>query len=251
LKTGQKYFTVAMLLISFNCAAFEVQGELGWSLLSVKSFNVQGTVEKVWVHSGERVKKGQLLAQLDRRSLVAVMEKHKASARQFDPLIFDAKVELNNAEELFERTVLSELDLQKKQGDVKELEAQQAVALADFKLAKIEYQDAQLKASNDARLVRVDITPGLVISDENMSEKKIILAKPDRMQARVTLSVEQAEKVQPGQKVSLNTNGGEHQGRVISIEQKVTQSDMYTINIEFEHNKDKMYLAGQKVSVKF
>jgi len=238
-------------LISFNAWAFEVEAVLDWLQPNFKSFYMTGTVEKVFVHSGQRVKKNQLLAQLDRRILATDIEKYKAGVKQLAPLIFDAQVEFNNAEELFSRTVLSEIDLQKKQGLLNRFQAQQAVAMADLKRAQIRFSDAQLKAPYDARLIRVDMVPGQVISKENMAIEKIILVQLGRMIARVTLSVDQAEKIHLGQKAKLNINGTEYQGAVISSEQLPDQTDRYTLNIEFEHNEKTVYLAGQKVSVEF
>jgi multidrug efflux pump subunit AcrA (membrane-fusion protein) len=251
LKIYRIFVSTALLLISFNSGAFEVNGILDWSELSVKSFSVQGFVEKVAVHSGELVKKDQLLAQLDRRSLLTIVEKNKAGVQQFDPLIFDARIEFNNAEELFERTVLSEVDLQKVQGVLKALEAQQAIARADLKLAKIQYNEAQLLAPYDARLVRVDLLPGLVISEENMSSSQIILAQLGSMRAIISLSVEQAAQITLGQKVKLNINGDQFQGVVISSVQQSSVAEQYTLSIKFKHDISHTYLAGQKVSVVF
>jgi len=245
---SRNYFIVVMLLISFNSKAFEVTGVLDWSVLSVKSFYMQGTVKSVFVNSGEQIKKDQLLAQLDRRSLSAVIEKHKARVQQLEPLIFDAQVEFNNAEELYERTVLSEVDLQKKQGSLKRFKAQQAVALADLKIAKIKYQDAQLKASQNARVVQVDLIPGLVISEENMSAKKIILARLGEMLAKVIVTVDQATEIYPGQEASLKINGDKYKGIVTSSKQQI---DHYIVNVKFKYNEKTIYLAGKKVSVEF
>jgi len=251
LKTCQIFISAALLLIGFNTGAFEVEGVLDWPEPSVKSFSVQGIVEKVAVHSGELVKKNQLLAQLDRSSLAAIIEKNKARVQQLDPLIFDARIEFNHAEELFERTVLSEVDLQKTQGVLKGLEAQQAVARADLKLAQIQFNEAQLNAPYDARLVRVDMLPGLVISDENMSSSQIILAQLGSMRAIISLQVEQAAKITLGQKAKLNINGDQFQGVVKSSMQQASASEQYILSVEFKHDDRHIYLAGQKVSVVF
>jgi len=251
LKTRQTFVSVVLLLISFNSGAFEIEGMLDWSEPSVKSFAVKGYIDEVTVRSGELVKKNQLLARLGRRSFVADIAKNKARVQQFYPLIFDAQVEFNHAEELFERTVLSEVDLQKKQGVLKALEAQQAVARADLKLAQIRYDKSQLHAPYDARLVHVDMSPGMVISEENMSEKKIILAQLGRMRAIISLQVEQAAKITLGQKVKLNINGNQFQGEVASSVQQASAPEQYTLSIEFKHDASHTYLAGQKVSVVF
>jgi multidrug efflux system membrane fusion protein len=237
--------------MNFNTNAVEVQGVLAWAELNVKSFSVQGVVEQVSVQVGERVKKNQLLAQLDRRSLLVLMDKYKATVKQLDPSIFDAQIEFNNAEELFDRTVLSEIDLQKKHGRLKQLQAQQRVAQANLKLAQIQYNDAQLTAPYDARLVRVDMVPGLVISLENIADKKIILAALGKMRARVAIKVEQATKISLGQKVKLNVKGERYQGRVLSLVQQIEQPKLYFIDIEFNHDARQTYLAGQQVSVEF
>jgi len=237
---------VVLWLISFSACA--VEGVLDWFQPSFKSFYMAGTVEKVLVHSGQQVKKNQLLAQLDRRILAANIEKYKAGVKQLEPLIFDAQVEFNNAKELFSRTVLSEIDLQKKRGMFNQLQAQQAVVMADLKRVQILFNDTQLKAPYDARVIRVDMVPGLVISKENMATEKIILAQLGGMVARVMLKVGQAEKIHLGQKVKLNIKSIEHQGTVISSEQ---QADQYALEIEFKHNEKTVYLAGQKVNVEF
>ena len=240
-----------MLFVSINSHAFEVDGVLKWAGLSIKSFSSPGIVKIVSVRSGEVVNKDKLLAQLDLVTFKIEIEKHKSRAGQLDSLIFDARVDFDNAKELFDRTVLSEIDLQKKKGVLQGLKAQQAAILADLKLAQQRHKDAKLISPYDARVIQVNILSGMVISEENKSEAKIMLAQQGRMQAAVIMDVEQALKVKLGQEVTLNINGNQHQGRVMSFSQHSVQGEQYIFEVEFNHDVDKSYLAGQKAKVKF
>ena len=251
MKVCKVYTAIAMFLITVTSEAVTVDGVLDWSEPEIRSFSSQGIIEKVTVHTGAKLKKNQLLAQLDRRSLKAVIEKNKATVQQFAPLIFDARIEFNNAKELFDRTVLSEIDLQKKQGVLKELEARQAAAQADLDLAKIQYSDALLKSPYDARLVQNNMLPGMVISAENMSATRMLLVPIGKMWAIVTMHVEQAVNIALGQQVRLTVNGNQHIGSVISSTQLSSQSERYIVGVEFGLSIEHNYLAGQTVTVEF
>lgn len=251
MKISKLYLLSALLLNSYAASAFEVNAFLDWFEPDIKSISVTGVIDKVAVHSGQKVNKNQLLAQLDLRPYKIFIEKHKAEVKQLEPLIVDARVEFNHAEQLFERTVLSEVDLQKKQGVLNQLEAQQAVAYADLKLAQLKYKEAQLYAPYDARLVFVNIMSGMVITDDNMSEKKIILTRLGKMSAKAILNLEQAAKIQLGHKVKLVINGDQYKGKVISFTQQAEKSQQYIYSIEFEHGIQKNFLAGQQVTAVF
>ena len=132
---------ILALFLSFSSHAQQLQGVLDWGETVKLGFPVTGVVQDVHVNAGDRVKSGQVLVSLDQQPFNAAVQKCKARLERIQPSIFDAKLELDRAEELFERTVLSEVELQRIDGDYKELLAEENMIKADqqqmkWKLAK-------------------------------------------------------------------------------------------------------------------
>ena len=249
MKTRQLFVSLCCLLMTLNCYALEVMGVLEWASPDIKSFSSAGVVEKVRVQPGQSVTKNQLMAELDRRPLKLMLEKFNARVEALEPLLLDARVEYKNAQELFDRTVLSEIEVQKVKGLLDELEARQVVALSNLNLAKLKFDDGQLIAPYDARIIQMDMVSGLVITEENMAEKKIVYTSQNRMLASVKVQVELAAKIKLAQIVQLTVDKKKYRAKVFSSIQDVTQPDQYIVKLIFD--TEVLYLAGQKVSVVF
>lgn len=240
---------VAVLLFVQPLCAAELQGTLGWSGISTMGFAVPGTVESVEVQPGVRVSKGQLLVRLEQRPFTLEVQKYKAATETIEPLLFDAKVELTQAEELYERTVLSQIELQKVDARYRGLQAQSRVAQMDYQLAKWRQDKSSLRAPFDGIVIENGFTPGQVVAEENRGELALSLAPVDLMSVDIEAAAEQLSALALDQEVEVVIGTEQFPGKVQQLHMRANDRGLYRCVIEFKYPAGKTYYAGQTVKV--
>jgi len=239
-----------LFLLRPACAA-ELQGTLHWSGKSQLGFVVPGKVALVKAQPGVRVKKGQLLVQLEQRPFKLEVKKFKAGTETIEPLLFDAKVELDQARELYDRTVLSQIELQKVEARYRGLQAQSRVAQMDYELAKWRQDESSLMAPFDAVVIENHFSPGQVVAEENKGNLAVSLAPAEVMAVSVQAAAGDLQALQPGQAVKVVIDSEQLPGVVQQLDLRGNDKGLYPCVIEFTYTTGKIYYAGQTVKVVF
>ena len=241
--------TIVCFLFAVNVSAKDYDGLLSWPARQVLAFPVTGIVEKVLVQAGQPVVQGQKLAHLDLEPFQIEIKRLQAKVNRITPLLFDAQRDFDQAQELFERTVLSEVEVQKIESILKGLKADNDQAAAELALANWQYTHAQLNAPFSGRIIKQMLQTGQVISAENMSEIKIEMVEDGLMQVVFSVFAEQVRGFKMGQKASVEVASERYPAIVKSIVSAT--NDQYHISLEFSSKADIQYVAGQKAKVIF
>lgn len=126
---------------------------------------VSGVVQQVNVKVGEKVKKGQLLLLLDQKvfeSEVTEAEKLLLSAQLHRD---EAKKELERSEELYERTVLSDHELDVAKAAFARMDALVAAAESQKEKAAYALKYSQIVAPVAGKVSKVHAWPGMVVNN--------------------------------------------------------------------------------------
>jgi len=244
-------FLLTGLLFSF-CAsslAVELDAKLDWSGYQKHGFAVNGIIENVTSDIGQKVNKGSVLASLISTPFKYRVQKCQAVINKFEPLIFDAKLEFDQAEELFERTVLSEVELQKIDGRYKNLLEQQNVAKADCLLKKWDMKLSILKAKESIYILNSNVMPGTVISDENKSTIYIESVSSKKASAIASLSYTQKKQFSIGQELKVVVDQQEFPAKVKSIDMLPNTEKKYKVLAEFYYTN--MIEPGKLIKIKY
>lgn len=125
-----------------------------------------GVVGKINVKAGESVKKGQLLLALDQRVYKAKLDEAITMLKGVEMQFEEAKKELERAEELYERTVLSDhelniakVDFAKAEGLFKQSEREKVEAQYNF-------DHSQLLAPFKGKIKSVFAFPGMLVNNQ-------------------------------------------------------------------------------------
>jgi len=139
------------------------------SPLVAEEFNlstvVSGVVHQVNVKVGEKVKKGQLLLSLDQKvfeSEVIEADKLLYSAQLYRD---EAKKELERAEELYERTVLSDHELNVARIGFAKMDALLAAAESQKQKADYALKYSQIIAPVAGKVQKINAWPGMVVNN--------------------------------------------------------------------------------------
>jgi len=126
---------------------------------------VSGVVNQVNVKVGEKVKKGQLLLLLEQNvfeSEFAEAEKMLLSAQLHRD---EAKKELERSEELYERTVLSDHELNVSKAEFARMDALLAVAESQKQKAAYALKYSKIVAPVAGKVQKISAWPGMVVNN--------------------------------------------------------------------------------------
>lgn len=242
-----RYLLIVFCLLSTAVVqAVEVNATLEWANRRLAAFAVHGVVEKVNVAVGEQVKKNQLLAQLDQTPFIYAGKKIQAHIDGIKPRWFDAKQNFDQAQELFDRTVLSQVELQRADMQYQGVEAEQAAARAELEIAKWQQRQSVLNASCNCLVIGNSLIPGMVINEDNQTTASIELAEAGVMNA--VLFLEPTTQLKMQQSVQVNVAGKNFSAVVIEL---MSQNNKRMARVQFRFDLSAQYFAGQSAKVIF
>ncbi len=133
------------LLLSFSffiSSAFAIETSAANSqqktnLYPISSPISSGVIKKIYVKEGQNTKQGDLLFEFDDRLIKSNLEEARANVKLARLKVIEAKKDVARSEELYERTVLSDYDLQ--QSKIQYSEAQASLAQASNKLVHAQW----------------------------------------------------------------------------------------------------------------
>jgi len=207
-----------LLLPSLSAAAAEVDATLAWAGRVELTTPVGGRVQAVQVDVGAIAAKGNVLLKLDPRPFDARVRAANARIHGLKPAWEEVKRELERAEDLYERTVLSDVELQTARINHAKLEAQWREAHADLALVRLDREYSELRAPFDALVLQRLAEPGLVVVNEERAEPLLVVARAGHMQARAPVPLGELLAHQPGEVVKVKVLEQEYDARIVRLE---------------------------------
>ena len=238
-----------LMLFSSVSMAEDIKASLSWAGIQKVGFPVAGVVDYVIAKVGSKVNKGDVLAKLDAAPFSYHLQSCKAKIEKLQPVVFDAKIELDQAEELFERTVLSEVELSRIDGVYKTLKAEEAVLKAECKLKQWKADRAILKAQNSSYVMSSNVYPSMVISAENKSTAIIELVSATKALAVSFIGAKQLPQYKVGDDLKVVIDGQEIAATVESISLRGNTTNQYRLEAVFYYAQ--MVEPGKAVTLRF
>jgi len=169
-------------------AGQRLEGRLHWARVVELSVPVSGVVAEVPVRPGQRVARGGVLLRLDQRGFRAAREAARARLAGREADLEEARRERDRALELYERTVLSDHELQLARIAHTQAEAAAAEARAALVRAELELEYATLRAPFDAVVLERRAEPGQTVSAALAPPVLLVVAEAGRMALHVPVA---------------------------------------------------------------
>lgn len=247
------------LMLASLCFSSAVWAEnypavLQWSQRVELGTPLSGVIREVLVQPGEKVAKGTVLLQLDDQLLVSRVKSAQANLRNQEVHYKEIQRELDRTTELYNRTLISEHELQVAKNNEAQARAELEKARTALVQAKSNMQYSQVVAPFNVLVLERNAEPGKVISAELKPEALLIVAESDRMQAQLYVNESKLTTLSKGQSAQVHINDQTYTGTVRSIGMEPvdskTSSDTarYAVTIDFPVS-GKLLRAGQKASV--
>ena len=237
-------------LTSLTASAEEFEATLDWSKRVELSTQVNGLVQKVYAQAGDVVAKGDVLVQLDPRAFKADLKFAKANLKNTDQQTQEAKRELDRQADMYDRSMLSDRDLQIAKNNLTAAQSRYFQAQSSLTKAKLNLEYSAIRAPFNAIVIKTLAVKGQVVASQMNPPILVIVAEAKRMIARFYASAEKVNNLVNHQGVKVKVAGDDFQGKIfnIALEPEKTKSGLYAVDVIFD-TKDKVLRAGQKVVV--
>lgn len=253
-KFNIKYIFISIitltLFINTIVIAEEYEAVLGWSKRVELSTPVNGMVQNVFARPGKIVAKGEVLIQLDPRIFKADLKYAKANFKNTNSQSQEAKRELDRQKDMYDRTMLSDHDLQVAKNNFTAAQTQYHKAQSSLTKAKLNLENSAIRAPFNAIVISTSAVKGQVVASEVTPPVLVIVAETQRMLARFYAIADKVNNFVVNQGVKVNISGRQYQGKIfnIALEPDKLKPDHYAVDVIFD-TKDKLLRAGQKANV--
>jgi RND family efflux transporter MFP subunit len=215
-----------------------------------------GVVQHLYVKVGDAVKKGQLLAELDNRDLVARCDQAGAELRRAQAELLFAQSDLRRKEELRSASVItpSEMDVAERACSV--AEQQVAVSQAALTFASTQLDYAHIVAPISGVVASVSTQEGETVSATLAAPTFVTLIDLSRLEVWAYVDETDIGRIQAGQdaKFTVDTYGEEEfSGRVTAIYPKAEIRDNvvdYVTVVQFAPPHDRILRPEMTTTVR-
>ena len=149
-----KFLTVASSDVSLNST---LNGRAQAAVESKLSFLVSGTVEKLLVSVGDRLKKGQLIAQLDSNIYELKVQQALATSEQSKASSQNAKAVYQRTRNLYVNNSASKTELDNAKANADSSSASFRAAIKSLELAELDLERTRLFSNGDCQVVSVNV----------------------------------------------------------------------------------------------
>ena len=242
--------TLCVMLVTTNAAVTEeVEARLNWHRKASLSLPVSGVVTDIKVSSGDKVKAGDVLIALDQRVFKAQADFAALNLKYQQRLNNEAKQELDRNIELYERTVLSNHELEAAHIQFEKSLAELSNALLLSAQAEFNLQYSKIIAPFDGVVVVQNATQGQTVVSEQTAPLLVELAATDAMAAEFVITGSSLRKLKNGQKVDIWIGKSKVKGVISEIAyEPLPNSNRYVAKARFD-TKGSIYRVGRKVKV--
>lgn len=223
---------------------------------------VSGTITRVCVEEGARVRKGQVLFVIDQVPYQAALQKAKAAVATAEANLATARLNLEGKEQLFKDKVVSDFELRTAQNTAKSAEAALQQAKAELRDAENNLSYTEVKSPVDGFAGMTSFRVGALVSP-SMSEALMTVSDNSEMYAYFSLTEKQVLAL-TGQygsldkalasfpEISLELNDGSiygHKGK-IDVISGIIDKTTGTVRLRAVFaNKEKRLMSGGMANV--
>ncbi|MGH7476269.1 MAG: efflux RND transporter periplasmic adaptor subunit [Longimicrobiales bacterium] len=226
-------------------------------LVEVKS-KASGEVLRLLVETGDVVRRGDLLAEVDPRDVRNALAQAEADLEVADARLATAEAQRRRAAELREASVITEQEFEAASLEEANARAQRVKAGTNLELARERMNDVTIRAPIDGVIIQKSIEVGQIIASasQNMSGGTTLLLMADlsTMQVRTLIDETDLGKIRPGQSARVEVEafaGRPFSGQVTKIEpQAVVEQNvtMFPVLVQLD-NPEGLLKPGMNAEV--
>jgi len=244
-----------LILLALPVMGFaqEYQATLQWSQRAELGSVVSGIIKNVLVNPGDRVKKNAKLIQLDASVYSAAVVQHKALFESAQEQYKEAERERDRTQEMYDRTLLSEHQLQVAKNNFVTAKGELEKARALLVSKRFDLKYSTIRAPFNTIILKRNVQPGEVITTQFAQKPVLVIAASDRMLARFLVPESELDDLKKGMKAKVTVGSENFDGRILAIglEPSGTKPEGgYPVDVEFKTGQQ-VLRAGLSAKVNF
>ena len=230
-------------------AAEVLEGQVAWCQVSDLGLPVGGRIAEITVRAGETVPAGSVLARLESAPFQIRVRHAEARVAALTPQVEDARREAERAQSLYDRTVLSEVELRQAEFRRDALEGRRRSAEVALAEARLRQTYRQLEAPFAGRVLRVYRQTGEVVAPRARRDPLVRLAATEGRCIIVPLTAAERGAWSLGRRARVIRSADEWSGAVRGIVDRGAESEAprYRLRIHLDTGA---LIPGQTVEVR-
>ena len=218
---------------------------------------VSGTLANVYVDFNDTVKKGQIIAELDKTFLLSALEEARASLSRTKALYEQAEAEYERCKPLHEKKFLSDQEFAKVRTEYLSQKAALEISQASVNKARINLGYATIRSPISGMVISRNVEAGQTVS-ASLSAPVLFVIAENLSKMEILASVDESDigSIKPGQSVKFTVQA--HADRIftgsvsqIRLQPEVIQNVVtYTVVVKAE-NPDGLLLPGMTANIDF
>lgn len=229
---------LVMVLVAVPAYAETLAGVLDWGRQVELGTLVSGVVAEVPVEPGQRVEAGAELVRLDQRDFEVRVRRARAAVASAEPKLAEAVRELERTQELYDRTLLADHDVELARIALAQAESALEVAQADLTEAELELERSTVRAPFDAQVLAVQAVPGQVVVNRLQVVPLVTVADVGRPIVRARVPAERRAGLEIGQAVAVQAGGHTLRGRISGIETPSAADAAHALTVRLDGVED-------------
>lgn len=252
MKMRTMVWSLLLFTASLPLVAAELEGEVRWGEPLTLSTNLEAEVLQAAVRAGAHVKKGTLLVQLDDSVLRAQLAATRAAVAHQKLLLSEAQSELQRSEELYERTLLSDHDLDLARIALAGAESGYQRANAALVAAQRDVTHARQVAPFDGVVLARHVRAGEMLNGRFNAVPLYTLVAMDNRVVRLVVGASQVAGVTLGRELMVQVGAQHYTGSVEAITSHggKTVLPQVTLDIRLLPGKGETVGIGEAAKVK-
>lgn len=242
----------ALCCLGVTVSAAELNGELDWANRVGLSMPVDGLVVQVKVRPGDKVEAGSDLVLLDARVAQAHVAQARSAVKKFELLRAEAQREWDRAKELYDRTVLSQHELQVAEIAFANADADYRAAQSAQTASEVMLEIHTVKAPFPARVLEVHAAPGQAVVGTQQVQPLVTVAERGKLRLRAVADAAQAASLAPDAHVQVRVGDQHYDARIVAVAAEPLSGKrpaLYAVEAEFAVPADTPLRAGQPATL--
>lgn len=250
----RRLWIIAVLgLVNMPVLAFETRAEIDWARQVELSTPVKGVIQNIMAQAGQHVAENEILLQLDQRGFISQVKGLKAQVAHYKADLDEAKREQDRAMELYDRTVLSDHELQVAKNNFIAAQAKYQNGRAKLVQAELDLEYSSIRAPFDAVIISRQAEVGQTVVPDLQAVTLFIVADAQHMLAKGQLTAKEIAQISIGQEAVVKFAGKQYKGRIInfglaSSTEANNSENRYFVNVEFPIKSQASHI-GQSATI--
>lgn len=204
-------------LLAQSAAAADFDATLEWARRVTLGTPVSGIVSEVSVGIGDTVEKGAVMLRLDATPFEAEVAELQARVDRTRAELDEQTRALERAQELYDREVLSTVELDQARLAHARAQGAHGEAAAGLRAARYRLQHAEIRAPFAGVVVAREVEAGQTIVAELQAPALLTLAEAGRYRAVMQVPLATAVGLAAGREASVSVGGERYAGRISAI----------------------------------